>query len=172
VLDKAQALMAEAPVRERRWVLLATAQYQSGRQSEALGTLRRLRAVMDRELDLDPSPDIDALEQAILRKDLSLVAASALPEPSPVCPYPGLKPYDIDGADGFFGRYTDVSACLHKLTDISPSSVGHGQRTVGQVFVDADGSERVVYTVGGKDYEVPGAEVGDSQPRLPGQVVH
>jgi DNA-binding SARP family transcriptional activator len=48
VLAKAQALVNEAPLRERRWVLLATAQYQAGRQSDALRTIRRLRLVLDR----------------------------------------------------------------------------------------------------------------------------
>jgi DivIVA domain-containing protein len=42
----------------------------------------------------------------------------------------------------------------------------HGVRTQGQVVETyADGSDEVVYTVGGTDYEVPGADVGD---RLPG----
>jgi DNA-binding SARP family transcriptional activator/WD40 repeat protein len=159
VLAKAQALVAEAPLRERRWVLLATAQYQAGRQSEALGTLRRLRVILDRELGLDPGPDIDALEQAILRQDPSLVAASALPEPSPVCPYPGLKPYDIDDADGFFGRDTDTAACLHKLTDTAEGSVlavvgpsGCGKSSLVRAGVAAalrrDGSRVVVMTPG------------------------
>ena len=83
VLAKAQALVNEAPLRERRWVLLATAQYQAGRQAEALRTIHRLRGVLNRELGLDPSSDIEALEQAILRQDPSLVAEHALPEPEP-----------------------------------------------------------------------------------------
>ena len=45
------------------------------------------------------------------------MAESALPEPSPICPYPGLKPYDVDDADSFFGRDADIAACLHKLAD-------------------------------------------------------
>ena len=45
----------------------------------------------------------------------------------------------------------------------------HGVRTQGQVVeADADGSDKVVYTVGGTDYEVPEPEVGD---RLPGDAV-
>jgi DNA-binding SARP family transcriptional activator len=123
VLAKAQALVAEAPLRERRWILLATAQYQEGRQGDALRTIHRLRTVLNSELGLDPSPAVAALEQAILRQDPSLVAASALPEPSPVCPYPGLRPYDIDDADGFFGRDTDVVACLRKLGEVSVLAV-------------------------------------------------
>ncbi len=118
-LGKAQALTAEAPLRERRWALLATAQYQAGRQGEALETLRRLRVVLDRELGIDPSPAIDALEQAILRQDPALVVPSALPEPSAVCPYQGLKPYDLDDAELFFGRESQVAVGLRKLSDTS-----------------------------------------------------
>ena len=45
----------------------------------------------------------------------------------------------------------------------------HGVRTQGEVvWADAEGSDLVFYTVGGKDYEVPGPEVGD---RLPGEPV-
>ena len=43
VLEQARALVAQAPFRERRWALLATALYQSGRQGEALGVLQRAR---------------------------------------------------------------------------------------------------------------------------------
>ncbi|MFG1817804.1 BTAD domain-containing putative transcriptional regulator [Kribbella sp. NPDC049174] len=156
VLAKAQAFVAEAPLRERRWVLLATAQYQAGRQAEALRTVRQLRTVLNRELGLDPGPDIDALEQAILRQDPSLVAASALPEPSPVCPYLGLKAYDVDDADEFFGRDADVAACLHKLADTSVLAVvgpsGCGKSSLVRAGVAAamrrDGVRVVVMTPG------------------------
>ena len=47
VLASAQALVREAPTREHRWVLLATAQYHAGRQSEALATLRRAPLGLD-----------------------------------------------------------------------------------------------------------------------------
>ncbi len=156
VLAKAQALVAEAPLRERRWVLLATAQYQDGRQGEALRTIQRLRTALNSELGLDPSPDIAALEQAILRQDPALVAASALPEPSAVCPYPGLRPYDIDDADTFFGRDTDVAACLRKLGEVSvlavigPSGCGKSSlvRAGLAAALRADGQRVVVMTPG------------------------
>jgi DNA-binding SARP family transcriptional activator/WD40 repeat protein/energy-coupling factor transporter ATP-binding protein EcfA2 len=156
VLAKAQALVAEEPLRERRWILLATAQYQSGRQSEALRTIHRLRTVLNRDLGLDPNPAIDVLEQAILRQDPSLVAESALPEPSPVCPYPGLKPYGVDDADSFFGRDSDIAACLQKLSEQSVLAVvgpsGCGKSSLVQAGVAAalhrDGLRVVVMTPG------------------------
>ncbi len=115
VLAEAGRLVEEAPVRERRWALLALAQYQAGRQSEALRTLHRLRAVLVGELGIDPSPDVAALEQAILRQDPSLVAATGSVEQSATCPYRGLTPYEVTDTDAFFGREADVTDCLHRL---------------------------------------------------------
>jgi len=156
VLAKAEALVLDAPLRERRWVLLATAQYQAGRQGEALRTIRRLRTVLDRDLGLEPSRDVAALEEAILRQDPSLVVESALPEPSPECPYRGLMPYDVDDADCFYGRDAEVAACLRKLADQSVLAVmgpsGCGKSSLVRAGVAAslgrDGRRVVVMTPG------------------------
>lgn len=115
VLATARALVEQAPVRERRWALLALAQYQAGRQGEALRTLHQVRVVLSRELGLDPGPDLVALEQAILRQDPSLVARTGQAGHSPHCPYQGLTPYEVADSDVFFGRDTDVTACLRRL---------------------------------------------------------
>ncbi len=123
VLGEAQARVAEAPLRERRWSLLALAQYQAGRQGDALRTLHRARRVLAEDLGVEPGPDLVALEQAILRQDASLVAAAALPDPGAVCPYLGLLPYDIDDTDGFFGRDADVETCLGRLTAVGVLAV-------------------------------------------------
>jgi WD40 repeat protein/DNA-binding SARP family transcriptional activator len=156
VLAKAAALVSEEPLRERRWALLATAQYQNGRQGEALATLRRLRSVLDRDLGLDAGQDIKALEEAILRQDPSLVAARALPEPSATCPYQGLTRYDVEDADRFFGRDAEVRDCLRRLADapvlavVGPS--GSGKSSLVRAGVAAalgrDGHPAVVVTPG------------------------
>jgi WD40 repeat protein/DNA-binding SARP family transcriptional activator/energy-coupling factor transporter ATP-binding protein EcfA2 len=115
VLGEAQRLVAEAPLREDRWALLALAEYRSGRQGDALRTLHRARSVLAGELGVDPGPDLVALEQAILRQDPSLAPATEPPEPSATCPYLGLVPYDLRDADVFFGRDAEVAACLERL---------------------------------------------------------
>jgi DNA-binding SARP family transcriptional activator len=46
VLAEARARVGEAPLRERRWALLAHAQYRAGRQAEALSSLRRARMIL------------------------------------------------------------------------------------------------------------------------------
>ena len=48
-----------------------------GRQAEALDTVLRLRAVLNRELGVDPVPEIDELQEAILRQDPALVPTEA-----------------------------------------------------------------------------------------------
>ena len=105
-------------MRERRWVLLALAQYRCGRQAEALASLRQVRTVLTRELGLDPGEDLVDLEQAILRQDPSLATDAVWIESSPRCPYHGLVPYDVDDSDGFFGREADVATCLRRLSDV------------------------------------------------------
>ena len=46
VLAVAESMVKAAPLRERRWTLLALAQYQSGRQTEALRTIHRLKSLL------------------------------------------------------------------------------------------------------------------------------
>jgi WD40 repeat protein/DNA-binding SARP family transcriptional activator len=115
VLADAQAMAGAEPLRERRWQLLALAQYQSGRQGEALRTIQHVRRVLVEELGVDPGPELDAIQQAILRQDPALVVETALTSSSDRCPYLGLTPYDVGDSEGFFGRDRDVTACLDRL---------------------------------------------------------
>ncbi len=130
VLTELTALVKARPLRERRWALLALAQYRSGRQADALRTLREVRRVLGRELALDPGPELVELEQAILQQDPSLAVDELLTRTSPQCPYQGLVPYDVDDSDGFFGRADDVARCLRRLGEegavvvVGPSGSG------------------------------------------------
>ena len=115
VLAEARAMVRAMPLRERRWRLLALAQYQSGRQGEALATLHELRRVLVSELGLDPGPEVADLEQAILRQEPALLVEAAQADPEARCPYRGLAPYDMSDSEGYFGRDNDVGACLDRL---------------------------------------------------------
>ncbi len=158
ILGAAMARVTEAPLRERRWALLARAQYQGGRQGDALLTLRRAKAMLIQELGLDPGQELLDLEQAILRQDSALVAQVAVPDASAVCPYLGLMPYDVDDADAYFGRETEVEACLTRLdmtgvlAVVGPS--GCGKSSLVRAGVTAalrrDGREVVIITPGSR----------------------
>ena len=54
VVSEAIVLAGEQPWRERRWELLALAQYRCGRQRDALASIRTARRALGRELGLDP----------------------------------------------------------------------------------------------------------------------
>ncbi len=115
VLAICQTLVREAPLREQRWALLARAQYQAGQQAEALRTIQRLKAVLAQQLGIDPSRDVVALEQAVLQQDPSLAVPEQLGDVLAACPWQGLRAYDVDDADWFFGRERDTVACLEIL---------------------------------------------------------
>ncbi len=65
-------LTARYPLQERLHGQLMLALYRSGRQAEALAAYQRVRQVLDDELGLEPSAELRALEQAVLRQDAKL----------------------------------------------------------------------------------------------------
>jgi WD40 repeat protein/DNA-binding SARP family transcriptional activator len=155
VVAHAERLVWKNPLRERRWALLALAQYRCGRQADALSTLRRVRAILRHELALDPGPELARLEAAILAQDEALLGPQEPPEASATCPYLGLVPYGVDDADGFFGRGVEIAACLRRLESgfvaiVGPS--GSGKSSLLRAGVVAalvrDGRRVVVITPG------------------------
>ncbi|MFI7587001.1 BTAD domain-containing putative transcriptional regulator [Spongisporangium articulatum] len=101
---------AAHPLREKLQLLLARALYRVGRQGEALEVLRRTRAHLADELGIDPSPQLRALEEAMLRQDPDLAASGPVDRPPSSGP-PSGPPSDASSnsktaapADGFVGR--------------------------------------------------------------------
>ncbi|WP_260194788.1 BTAD domain-containing putative transcriptional regulator [Actinophytocola gossypii] len=69
------------PWREDAWRLLALALYRAGRQGDALGALRRARAVLATDLGVDPGPALRQLESDVLAQAPHLAApVTAEPE--------------------------------------------------------------------------------------------
>lgn len=116
VVAEAEALVAADPLRERRWAVLALSQYRSGRQGDALHSLRLARDTLAERLGVDPGHELTALEIAILRQDPTL---QLFPTPVPAsdsCPYKGLAAYDVEDGENFFGREADVATCVDRLS--------------------------------------------------------
>jgi DNA-binding SARP family transcriptional activator len=81
VVGRLEALVAANPLRERlrgQWML---ALYRSGRQADALEAYRDGRRRLSGELGLDPAPELQRLERAILAQDPALDAPT---RPSPI----------------------------------------------------------------------------------------
>jgi predicted ATPase/class 3 adenylate cyclase len=72
VVAELEQLSVEHPSRERLVGLLMLALYRCGRQSDALEVYTRGRLRLDEELGLEPSPELQRLQEAILRHDPSL----------------------------------------------------------------------------------------------------
>ena len=64
-----RAAVAGNPFRERLWGQLMLALYRSGRQADALDTFQEARGVLAEELGLEPGPDLQRLQAAILAHD-------------------------------------------------------------------------------------------------------
>ena len=81
LVPELESLVAANPLRERLRGQLMLALYRSGRQAEALEVYRAARLALADELGLDPSPELQRLERAILRHDPALDDPRQEPEP-------------------------------------------------------------------------------------------
>ena len=77
LVPELERLVASYPLRERLACLLVTALYRSGRQADALDAQRRARRHLVDELGIEPGPELQRLEQAILTHDPALAAPPA-----------------------------------------------------------------------------------------------
>jgi hypothetical protein len=80
LLPQLQELIARYPLRERFWGQLMTALSLSGRRSEALEAFGRVRGRLRNELGIEPGPELQARQRAVL---------AGLPEPDRVRSGPG-----------------------------------------------------------------------------------
>src|SRR4051794_3103506 len=79
IVGELESLVAVQPLRERLWVLLITALYRAGRQSDALAASRRGARLLSEELGVDPGPELVALERQVLAHAPALAPAARSP---------------------------------------------------------------------------------------------
>ena len=86
--------------------------YRAGRQADALDAYRRARAALVDELGLEPGPELQRLEAAVLAQDPALETPSAPPPRAPA-PAPALPPR----ASSLVGREAELDAVAALLRD-------------------------------------------------------
>lgn len=111
------AAIQEDPLRERSRELLMLALYRSGRHPEALRTYMALRTTLAEELGLDPSPQVQRLQERILLHDPTLLPQPTAPVSAPTGrnPYKGLRSFGESDAEDFFGREDLVDRLVRAL---------------------------------------------------------
>ncbi|MGY1640598.1 BTAD domain-containing putative transcriptional regulator [Geodermatophilus sp. SYSU D00703] len=117
VVADLEDLVARHPFREPLCAQLVLALYRCGRQTDALQTLRSERRMLVEELGLEPGPQLQRLEQAVLQQSPELDAAPPPAGPGPVRPLPS-------PVDSFVGRVrerAEVAALVstHRLLTLT-----------------------------------------------------
>ncbi|MDP9331642.1 MAG: winged helix-turn-helix domain-containing protein [Actinomycetota bacterium] len=119
LVPELEAMVREEPLRERRWGQLMVALYRAGRQAEALQAFARAREVLVGELGIEPGPELQRLQAAILSHDPELERGRPPREepvgPTDVCPYKGLARFETVDAEFFFGREQVVAEAIGHL---------------------------------------------------------
>ncbi|MGY1780148.1 BTAD domain-containing putative transcriptional regulator [Geodermatophilus sp. SYSU D01036] len=144
-LPQLRAHVAEHPLREEGWRLLALGLYRAGRQGEALAALREVRTRLADELGVDPGPELRALEEAVLAQSPSLLPARApappvgRPAPSPVpvpAPAPAAPAPDVPRPVGRDAELAALSAAAERAAGgqvevaLLAGEAGSGKTTV------------------------------------------
>ena len=134
LISELEQAVHRSPLDEGLWVLLATARYRLGRQSDALSAIAEARRILADEIGVDPGPRLQRLERDILDHAAHLDTPHT---PPPTVDRPGRAAKTPDAADDptsaenepqataptIVGRADELSA-LHRAAVASMSGPG------------------------------------------------
>ena len=123
VVGQLTGLVREHPLWERFHAQLIVALYRCGRQSDALRAYRNARTVLAEEVGLEPGPELQALERAVLAHDPSLAAPVTLASISSQAGLPTSLTSFV-GRIGEIGALEDAMARAQLVTVVGPAGAG------------------------------------------------
>jgi predicted ATPase len=144
LVPELEAMASAHPLRERPWLLLATALHRTGRSADALRRISAFRAILRDELGLDPPSAVRQLEQRILNSDPVLLGAPPPPSAARASRMPPVEMTPL------VGRGPDVAGIVAALDD---------QRLVTLVGPGGVGKTRLALRVAGDVWEARGTQV-------------
>jgi predicted ATPase/DNA-binding SARP family transcriptional activator len=115
----AESLVADDPIRESGVAVLMRALVAAGRPADSLRVYTRLRRELAEQLGLDPSPQLRALHEEVLRREPVLAVAGPQKHPPPTVPVSSFV-----GRDADLARVAGLLAERRIVTLCGPGGVG------------------------------------------------
>ncbi len=129
-----RAHVAEHPLREEGWRLLALGLYRAGRQGEALAALREVRRRLADELGIDPGPGLRTLEDDVLAQAPHLLPART---PAPLVGRPASAPTPVPAAvpAALARPAAEVPRPVGRDTELAALDAAAGRAAAGRVEI-------------------------------------
>ena len=149
VIPELERLTDQYPLREALWARLMLALYRSGRQADALATYQKARRLLAEELGIEPSLELQQLEEQMLlhAPELGWTPPTDTPQqvpevlPSPL-PSPDQNPSNLPASlSSFVGRGAEIA----KVTELVS-----GARLVTLTGAGGSGKTRLALQVAGE----------------------
>ena len=123
LVGELHALVAEYPLRERLRAQLMVALYRTGRQAEALETMRQARELLVDQLGIEPGPELRRLERMILAHDPELLVSHSASGIAPKLPAAANETIGREVEVPDIGEHL-VRPAVRLVTLVGPGGVG------------------------------------------------
>jgi DNA-binding SARP family transcriptional activator len=154
VAGELQALIASHPLRERLRGQQMVALYRCGRQAEALEAYQAARRTLVGELGLEPGPELQRLEGAVLQQDASLELPDRAVAAPALGPAAGIRRPSLTGTGGkrrLIAIAGALAVAIALVVTLAPHESAHlvaAADSVGVIDGNATGLSAVVTGVG------------------------